>query len=78
MQILGLAALFVAFAHTAYAYPIGDPCSPQGAFGCFADPSINGGNAFIFVCGPTNTFQYSAGCRCPTCCQATLSGAFCT
>ena len=53
-------------------------CFSAGGEGCSADPSLNGGNAFIYECGPTNTFVYLAGCRCPTCCEVTDSGAFCT
>ncbi|KAI0085257.1 hypothetical protein BDY19DRAFT_896896 [Irpex rosettiformis] len=59
--------------------PIGQPCpSNEQDEGCSSDPSLNGGNAFIYECGPTNTFVYLAGCRCPTCCESTASGSFCT
>ncbi|KAI0085268.1 hypothetical protein BDY19DRAFT_456025 [Irpex rosettiformis] len=61
--------------------PIGQLCGPedsQGSEGCSSDASLNGGNAFIYECGPTNTFVYLAGCRCPTCCEVSSSQAFCT
>ncbi|KZS93800.1 hypothetical protein SISNIDRAFT_410929 [Sistotremastrum niveocremeum HHB9708] len=67
------------FASNAVAYnPVGQSCPKQGDEGCSQDASLNGGNAFIYECGPSNTFVYVAGCRCPTCCEATTSGAFCT
>jgi hypothetical protein len=49
-----------------------------GGEGCSQDSSLNGGNAFIYECSGANEFVYVAGCRCPTCCEATTSGAFCT
>ncbi|KAH9932371.1 uncharacterized protein B0H18DRAFT_987832 [Fomitopsis serialis] len=59
--------------------PIGQPCSPQGAEGCANDvPSLNGGNAFVYECGPADKFVYVAGCACSTCCTATTNGAYCT
>ncbi|KAH9932366.1 uncharacterized protein B0H18DRAFT_832178, partial [Fomitopsis serialis] len=59
--------------------PIGQPCSPQGAEGCANNvPTLNDYNAFIYECGPTNTFVYVAGCACNTCCEATADGAYCT
>jgi len=58
--------------------PIGQSCDSPGGEGCSQDSGVNGGNAFIYECGPTDTFVYLAGCACPTCCEATTSGAFCT
>jgi hypothetical protein len=49
-----------------------------GGFGCSQDAGVNGGNAFIYECASTDKFVYVAGCGCPTCCEATTSGAFCT
>ncbi|KAG1722592.1 uncharacterized protein EDB91DRAFT_1174455 [Suillus paluster] len=66
-------------AGVAIAYnPIGLSCDTPGGYGCSQDASLNGGNAFIYECGPSDTFVYVAGCRCPTCCQATTTGAYCT
>ncbi|TFY58931.1 hypothetical protein EVJ58_g6100 [Rhodofomes roseus] len=76
-----LAFLFAASSVAGQVYnPIGQPCGPpQGGEGCANDvPSLNGGNAFIYECGPTNTFVYLAGCACSTCCEATVDGAYCT
>lgn len=49
-----------------------------GGEGCSVDASLNGGNAFIYECSGADVFVYLAGCACPTCCEATTSGAFCT
>ncbi|KAI0804546.1 hypothetical protein BC629DRAFT_1283383 [Irpex lacteus] len=79
MRFFTLLTAFTAAFLGVQAYnPIGQSCSPQGGEGCSQDASVNGGNAFIYECGPTNTFVYLAGCACPTCCEATTSGAFCT
>ncbi|KAJ8591987.1 hypothetical protein M405DRAFT_734068 [Rhizopogon salebrosus TDB-379] len=62
---------------TAY-NPIGQSCDTPGGEGCAQDASLNGGNAFIYECSGADKFVYLAGCGCPTCCEATTSGAFCT
>ncbi|KAI0337853.1 hypothetical protein BDW22DRAFT_1338983 [Trametopsis cervina] len=58
--------------------PVGQHCDTPGGYGCAVDASLNGGNAFIYECGPTDMFVYVAGCRCPTCCEVVGSGALCT
>ncbi|KAF9047164.1 hypothetical protein BDZ89DRAFT_1058225 [Hymenopellis radicata] len=71
------AALFVGAAQAEY-NPIGQSCSAGGTYGCANDvSSINGGNAFIYVCNGS-TFQLSALCGGKTSCVATTSGAYCT
>jgi len=49
-----------------------------GGFGCNANPDQNNGNAYIYTCGGDGFYHLSANCRCPTCCNATPSGTFCT
>ncbi|KAI0804548.1 hypothetical protein BC629DRAFT_1590807 [Irpex lacteus] len=79
MRFFTLVTVFAATFLSVQAYnPIGGSCNSPGAEGCSQDASLNGGNAFIYQCGPTDKFVYLAGCACPTCCEATLSGAYCT
>ncbi|EIW80629.1 hypothetical protein CONPUDRAFT_154649 [Coniophora puteana RWD-64-598 SS2] len=76
---ISLSAILLAVQVAAQDYnPIGQPCDSPGAEGCNANPSQNGGNAYIYQCGPADTFVYLAGCACPTCCSATATGAYCT
>lgn len=82
MKFISLTSMIVSVAvmtGVATAYnPIGQPCDSPGNFGCSQDSGVNGGNAFIYECASTDTFVYTAGCGCPTCCEATSGGAFCT
>ncbi|KIM75862.1 hypothetical protein PILCRDRAFT_826887 [Piloderma croceum F 1598] len=81
MHFLSLCSLVIlaTATHLVGAYnPIGQSCDTPGGEGCSQDAAVNGGNAFIYECGPADTFVYLAGCGCPTCCSATASGAFCT
>ncbi|KAI0337840.1 hypothetical protein BDW22DRAFT_846924 [Trametopsis cervina] len=53
-------------------------CNTPGGYGCSQDSNVNDGNAFIYECEPSGAFVYIAGCRCPTCCKATVGGTYCT
>ncbi|KAG2064205.1 hypothetical protein BDR04DRAFT_1035882 [Suillus decipiens] len=50
----------------------------QNVFFFEKKPNFNGENLFIREFAPTDEFVCVADCSCPTCCQATTSGAFCT
>jgi len=74
-------AFLIAASSVAGVYnPVGQSCDTPGGEGCANDvPSLNGGNAFIYECGPTGTYVYLAGCGCLTCCEADANGAaYCT
>ncbi|KIY64114.1 hypothetical protein CYLTODRAFT_425511 [Cylindrobasidium torrendii FP15055 ss-10] len=81
MQFNTLVAVACAFfvAGTSAYNPIGKPCNSPGAYGCANDePSINNGNAFVYVCDGSQ-FQLSALCRGhETCKTAPPRNAYCT
>ncbi|EIM85204.1 uncharacterized protein STEHIDRAFT_122248 [Stereum hirsutum FP-91666 SS1] len=79
MKLLTLTSLFALTSLVSAQGSAGSTCNPgPSAYICQAVSSFDNGNAFVLVCSASGVWELSAECACPSCCEDTDSGAYCT